>query len=426
MSDSFQHSHEYALLNVCQRLQNRNEGRRAIHFHFSSLRVSNQHERHMRIALSTLEEAVSPFEGQVFIMGSHDMVTILRQASLEDIDSIIARLRTLFKSDPLAMRQAEDSNEGKQLATIYDIAENYDYFAAKVNELYQMNQGRPKQGRQPGDPLSFGGETVAQPMTSEQLSRLEETLRRADLSNVFRRQAICQIKGNTPPRPLFMELYISIADLARAVAPDIQIAANRWLFQHLTETLDRRMLAILTRGDDKTLKSSYSININVSTILGKEFLAFDASLTDEVRRTLVIELQIADIFADYDSFIFARDFMKERGYRVCIDGVDHGILPILNRKYMGVDLIKLIATKYFNEGDDPSTQEEIAYAVQEFGTNRIILCRCDNDSMIRTGQMMGISLFQGHFLDSLIKKLKSIPVPAASPSDEKNPVASDV
>ena len=421
MSDSFQHSHEYALLNVCQRLQNRNEGRMAIHFHFSDLKVSNQREHHMRIALSTLEEAVSPFEGQVFIMGSHDMVTILRQASREDIKGIIARLRALFRSDPLAMNQ----DEGKQLATIYDIAENYDYFAAKVNELYQMDQGRPKQSRQPGDPLSFGGETVAQPMTPEQLSRLEETLRRADLSNVFRRQAICQIKGNTPPRPLFMELYISIADLARAVAPDVQIAANRWLFQHLTETLDRRMLAILTRGDDKTLKSSYSINVNVSTILGKEFLAFDASLTDEARRTLVIELQIADIFGDYDSFVFARDFMKERGYRVCIDSVDHGILPMLKRKYMGVDLIKLIATKYFNEGDDPRAQEEIAYAVQKFDAHRIILSRCDNDSMIRTGQMMGISLFQGRFLDSLIKKLKSSPVPAGPPSDEKDQVTSD-
>ena len=425
MSDSFQHSHEYALLNVCQRLQNRNEGRMAVHFHFSDLKVSNQREHHMRIALSTLEEAVSPFEGQVFIMGSHDMVTILRQASREDINGIIARLRALFRSDPLAMPLTEGSDEDNRLATVYDIAENYDYFAAKVNELYQMDQGRPKQGRQPGDPLSFGGETVAQPMTPEQLSRLEETLRRADLSNVFRRQAICQIKGNTPPRPLFMELYISIADLARAVAPDVQIAANRWLFQHLTETLDRRMLAILTRGDDKTLKSSYSINVNVSTILGKEFLAFDASLTDEARRTLVIELQIADIFGDYDSFVFARDFMKERGYRVCIDSVDHGILPMLKRKYMGVDLIKLIATKYFNEGDDPRAQEEIAYAVQKFDAHRIILSRCDNDSMIRTGQMMGITLFQGRFLDSLIKKLKSTPVPAGPPSDEKDPVASD-
>ena len=425
MSDGFQHSHEYALLDFCQRLYNRGESRMAIHFHFSDLKAGNQREHHMRIALSTLEEAVSSFEGRVFIMGSNDMVTIVRQASLEDIHEIIGRLRALFKSDPLVMRPGAGSGQDNQLATVYDIAENYDHFAAMVKELHQMDQGRSRPGRQIVDQNGFGVDNAPQPMTPEQLSRLEETLRRADLSNVFRRQAVCQIKGNTPPRPLFMELYISIADLARVVAPDIQIASNRWLFQHLTETLDRRMLAILARGDDKTLKSSYSINVNVSTILGKEFLAFDASLTDETRKTLVIELQIADIFSDYDSFVFARDFMKERGYRVCIDGIDHGILPMLNRKYMGVDLIKLVATKYFNEGDDPLAQQEIAQAVEKFDPKRIILCRCDNDSMIRTGQLMGITLFQGRFLDSLMKKLKATAVPAGPPSDEKDQVISD-
>ncbi len=39
-------------------------------------------------------------------------------------------------------------------------------------------------------------------------------------------------------------------------------------------------------------------------------------------------------------------------------------------------------------------------AVQTTGTNRVILCRCDNRSAVEFGQALGISLFQGRYLDT--------------------------
>jgi hypothetical protein len=39
------------------------------------------------------------------------------------------------------------------------------------------------------------------------------------------------------------------------------------------------------------------------------------------RGTVIFELQTIDIFSDLGAYIFARDFVKERGYRVCLDGV---------------------------------------------------------------------------------------------------------
>ncbi len=57
--------------------------------------------------------------------------------------------------------------------------------------------------------------------------------------------------------------------------PETDIHANPWLFQNLTRSLDQRMMAHLTKNDDDTLRESFSVNLNISTLLSPEFLAFD-------------------------------------------------------------------------------------------------------------------------------------------------------
>jgi hypothetical protein len=116
------------------------------------------------------------------------------------------------------------------------------------------------------------------PLSPLQLGKLIEFLGRTDLSSVMRRQSICAVTGSDLPRPVFKELFISIGELAQQVLPDVNLVANRWLFQHLIETLDLRVLKLLTQADDRDLHSSFSINLNVSTLLSREFIEFDTSL----------------------------------------------------------------------------------------------------------------------------------------------------
>src|SRR3546814_5887159 len=95
----------------------------------------------------------------------------------------------------------------------------------------------------------------------------------------MRRQPICAIAPESAPRPIFKELFISIGDLARTVLPDVNLATNRWLFQHLTQTLDRRVLKLLSRADDTDLHAAIRITLNVETMLSPPFLEFDDSQT---------------------------------------------------------------------------------------------------------------------------------------------------
>ena len=166
----------------------------------------------------------------------------------------------------------------------------------------------------------------------------------------MRRQSICAVAGTDLPRPVFKELFISIGKLAQQVLPNVNLAANRWLFQHLTETLDLRVLKLITQEDNRDLHSSFSVNLNVGTLLSREFAEFDTSLRTGGRGTIMIELQLIEIHSDVTNYMFARDFVRERGYRDCIDGVTHQSLPVVERQALGADLVKLAWLPELSDG----------------------------------------------------------------------------
>ena len=169
-------------------------------------------------------------------------------------------------------------------------------------------------------------------MTPKILARVETALSRADLSNLVRRQFICRIDAQMVPEQMFSELFISIKDLRETMLPDVNLVANRWLFQHLTTTLDKRMLAMLTKTDSISMSGDISFNINVATILSPEFQAFDDNIAASRRGSMIVELQKEDIFCDLASYVFAREFVQDKGYKVCLDGLTLETLDIIDRE----------------------------------------------------------------------------------------------
>ena len=396
---------EYLLLDFAQRLERHREGRRAVHVHLSRLKPQNRRDHHLRIAVNTIEDFVVAFEGQIFQLANADLVFVLRNATLAQLDDAVMRLRYLFNEDPLTFGEPDADGGHGRFATIYNLEIQYPKFMELCEQIHEEERSRQKRLAQMASQAGEASEDHRQPLTPKQLGKMEEILERADLSNVFKRQAICAVAGRTEPKPIFNELFISILDLAKTVLPDVNLAANRWLFQHLTQTLDRRVLKMLTRADDTTLHSSFSLNLNVNTLLSPEFLEFDSGLRMGSRGTLVIEMQMVDIVSDFQAFLFARDFIREKGYRICLDGVTPELLPFIERRKMGLDLIKLNANAHFNRGAVKDKQDEIGEQVERTGKGRIILARCDNRHMIETGQRMGITMFQGHYLDTVLQQL---------------------
>ena len=168
----------------------------------------------------------------------------------------------------------------------------------------------------------------------------------------------------------------------------------------------QRLLKMLARADDSDLHASFSINMNVGTLLSPDFLEFDSQLRMGGRGTIVVELHLIDVFSDLAEYTFARDFLREKGYRICLDGVAPASLRFVDRAALGADLIKLTwSEELASDAENGGRLEEFKATVEKSGEARAILCHCNDAAAIRFGQTMGITMYQGRFLDSALHEV---------------------
>ncbi|MTJ81197.1 MAG: EAL domain-containing protein [Telmatospirillum sp.] len=392
---------EALLLDYLHKLERHRQGRRAVLVRLSALQPVNRRDQHIRIAISTFDPLIKQLKGQIFALSNADLMFIFKEGALHDVENVIVKLRFMFSEDPALSE--EPAGRKTTFLDWFQLERDYDALLHLAQRLISEGDRRRTEetqtaagARAPRRPQSRGNA-----LTADMLARLEEALTGADLANVLRRQAVSAIIGNSDPQAVFYELFISIADLRETLLPSVNLASSPWLFQQLTETLDRRVLSLLNRHDDSTITGDISINLNVQTLLSPEFLVFDDNIKAATRGTQVLELQKVDIFADLGAFLFARDFAHDRGYRICIDGVNMESLPFVDRMKLGIDLVKIVWDPAMTAGTLPNGGLIEDY-IRRCGPSRSILCRCDGQEAIDFGQSVGITLFQGRHVEQLL------------------------
>jgi len=391
---------ERQLLDLLRRLAKHRHGRRAVHIHLSQLRAYNLRGEQVRIAIHFFESLVVNVGGALFALGNADLVFVWKSAKIDIIDEAVTRLRTLFSEDPLA--QGDEDYQRARFCSWYDLETQYEDLLIVAQRLHDAELKRTRRlaalaeaAKKAPPPLKL------QPVSADRMCQLVDKIAHADLSSMMRRQPICAITWDAPPKVMFRELYISIDDLRESVIPGYDIAGDRWLFQHLTKTLDDRMLQLLIKNDDSEIAKTFSVNFNVGTLLSERFIDFDRRLRAATRCTVIFELQVLDILSDLRSYYFARDFVRERGYRICLDGVTDMMLPSIDLDRFGVDFLKLIWNPETLGTAREERLVELKSAVKRLGCARTILARCDSADAVGIGQSLGINLFQGRYIDDL-------------------------
>jgi EAL domain-containing protein (putative c-di-GMP-specific phosphodiesterase class I) len=196
-------------------------------------------------------------------------------------------------------------------------------------------------------------------------------------------------------------MFVSIDDLGQTLMPGVSIAADPWLFQRLTRTLDGRVLRQVTHDYAKT-ERAFSLNLNVATVLSPDFRRFEQTIGLGVRGRLIVEFQHIDVFSDMPAYLFAREYLREVGFKICIDGLNHLTLPFIDREKLGLDLLKMHWSDDLLAGMGPDSITALEQSVRNAGVARIIMCRCESERALKIGHNMGISLFQGRHIDSLL------------------------
>ncbi len=395
---------ERLLFEAIERMGNFRDGRVAVHVHFSKLQHHNRRDHYLRIAADNFENHVKSFAGHIFQLGNGDLFFLGKDVEMHSLIEAVDKLRILFSEDPLAQYHSSDDEAGG-FATYYDFEENYDLLHQDVLIIYKTME-RLRKSKEATEAKANKPSSRGKPFIPGDLAKLISILERADLTNIIRRQMACTIGENGIPKPLFQEAYVSIDDLQRICTPDIDLLSDRWLFHYLTRTLDKRVLTLMANGGINP-EIAFSINLNIQTLLSPEFTKFDSLVPAQLRGKTVIEIHKVDVFGDMGAYMFARDFLHERGYLLCLDGLTQHTLPFFDKNKMGLDFFKVFWAPDGLKTASPTALGDLKNLVSEFGEKRIILCRCDNEEAITVGRELGISQFQGHIVDRLLGITKS-------------------
>lgn len=388
-----QPSQEQVFLDYVLRLDRFRKDRRAILVHISRLRPYNRREHHLRIASSCFDALAKKFEGGLFRMSNDDLVFVAKDAGIADLEAVVQKLRYLFNQDPLVNLADGDENA---FCSWFALETDYGDFR-RMAEAFEADARAQRQA------VEEPARARIEPMDPRRLALVEQAINTADLSFLLRRQPVCFAAPGRTPEPLLQEIYVSIDELSRAVMPGIDFRGNRWLFLHLTRMLDQRLLATLMHRDELDPTSGFALNLNVSTTLSPAFYEFDRAVGASRASAAVLELQMIDIFADPASYMFARDWLKGRGYKLCLDGVKPLLLPLVDRDWLAVDLVKIdwspdLAGDLVGQGGDRLKQ-----AIDVIGRDRVVLCHCDNEASRAVGESLGITMFQGYYFDGLLR-----------------------
>lgn len=401
--------HAIELLNTIQEMT---PGWSITFFAFSKLLEHYRSEYQIKIAVNLLNDVLGDRDGAIYICEDATIMVCAKSLVKSQIDKMVFQLRYLFVDDPLSYNA--DGEENPDFFAHYSLDDSWQEasdiikrrLVARMRKAHlpkgvqvaQMEAITPKKAKSPENTL----------LNATSLARIEKDLAEIDLSPALRRQPVCAALAGAPIKSIFDELYINIAHLKQTLNTDIDLHSNQWLFKYLTQKLDDKMLHMLSNNVEGYVASPISLNLNIPTLLSKQFSEFDAALKPGSQISVVLELQIADVFSDMSGFLIAKDAAQKLGYRICLDGVTNLSFPQIDRLRLGFDLIKL-QWNADNESDIASdANRKLVESIRVCGVNRVILTRCDNEKAVEYGKALGLSLFQGRHLDQILNPQSTV------------------
>lgn len=392
------------ILDYLAKIEAEQENYSVVYLFLSKLQNQKLKAMQRQNLIETFENVIKKSGGEIFGLPNEDMVVFYHKRANEEIQACLIKVRFIFHDDPLLQKSFDVEQSG--FVKFYNLETEVEDFKKTVRSLMdslknESLSGNTAPGSRPsGSGMIGASRKLRRELTPSMLAKVQKTLAMADFSSLIRRQSVCAVIGKSPPQMIFDEVFVSIADLRDMLMPDVDLTANPWLFLHLTETLDKRVLASVSQHDDGSLTNNFSMNLNVSTILSDDFLAFDENINPSMRSTIVLELQLVDIFSDIKAFILAKTFAQYRGYKICIDGITVDKLKYIDREQLNGDLLKIIWHPTFM--DMVREDSHFTDYVNRAERAKMILCRVDDPQAVEIGNSLGINLYQGRYIQRML------------------------
>ncbi len=399
-------SQEKRLLDVLGRMRNNMAGVYAVHLHLSGLRPSHRQPHFLRMVARSLDALVAKLDIQVFDFTNADVVMICRNTPVDEVDDAVFRVRAMFNEDPLTM--SEDGSTEDHFSTWYDLSQASDIkdFMEAVTEALKH---REEVKNQPASSMSTGrGAKIMTgvPLAPDMLQGITQKLLEARIGDLVHRQPAVVVTAGRKQELVFREHFVAMEELRQRIAPAINIFSSHWLFQFLSETIDARVLEVLSRLDFTDMDAPVSVNLNLSTIMSRPFQNFHA-LVGEHTNKVIIEIQIVDVLSDMGAYTFARDWLQSQGYLVLIDGLNPLTLCFFDPSSLAADYIKITWGPEVSGGVGSDQTQQIRAVVSSLPDGGVVLSRVDSEEGVSWGLALGIRCFQGYFIDKVVAAMSN-------------------
>ncbi len=337
--------------------------------------------------------------------GGDRAVVVCRPARIAELEQALGRLASLLgagqppmTSQPMTSQPKgahpivarRDGAEGV-LAVCYDLGSS-DGRAALEERLAQGRSGT-------ADGEAADGRL--RPLVVGDVARITDALADLPIEGLLRRQHALVLAPAARPQPLLCEAYVSIGALAGMVAPGLDLLAQPAMFRFLTRALDARVLRTLAGVPPPAVR--LSLNLNILSIGSTEFAALEDAW--QATQRPIIEIQLAEILADLVSYARLRDALRGRGYLVLIDGVGVEALARVALDRLQPDLVKVLSLDRQRAALPGSVPEALRARVAALGSERVVLARTESEDALRWGLSLGITRFQGFFVDRLVQAI---------------------
>ena len=367
---------ETQFLDMIYRLKKSHEGFCAVFFRLSIIKPSLRTETRIGQIVSMFNALT--VQMRPFFMADGDAFLIAQDLPKRDSDILAKKVRALFKQDM--------KSDSEDFIVRYELDKSYDDVLKLAQEKEEDLRNRRREKAK---------KVATVPIEPKHLDAVLKNIRHLNVFKVIRRQEAIEITKTGAFESLFFEYINSIFDLKQAVAPTVDMLSNRWLFQYLTETLDRRMLAV-SNGILEHTPKGISLNLNISSIFSDEFKTFVKSKPETL--TVYAEVQLMDIIQNTDNYFKALEKLHRAGCKLCIDGVPPISLEFLDIARFNADYLKLIWSPSLVSYQG---KKGISELVADIGPEKFILSRAEGEESIEWGLKQGITRFQGYFIDSL-------------------------
>lgn len=394
-------SQEKRLLDALARVKNNISGVYCVHIRLSELSARHRQPHFLRMVSRTLEGLGAKQEISVFDLSNLDVVLLCRNAPIDEVDDAVFQVRALFHD--ASFGDEEEGSDEDRFAGWFDLSQSIDLkdFIDTIKAIDRAAQDTKAEKPEATTTGRASHQLEGDALVPEMLQDITQKLLEVRIGDLVHRQPTVKVSANIKQELAFREHYISMSALRSRIAPKINIFSSHWLFQYLSQTIDARVLEVLSRLDYATMDYPVSLNLNISTVMSRPFQNYDSIVGDHADK-IVVEFQVMDIFADMRAYTNARDWLQERGYGVLVDGLNPLTLEFFNPSHLKADFVKIFWGPELQGGLAPEPTKRIKSVLKDLKMGTVVLSRVDSEEGVSWGLSMGILCFQGHFIDKVV------------------------